>query len=325
MKENGYKKTLVLRYEPEIPTGTSMTERNSETCIFPIQIEISLERRKKRIDIRCCMKNEAEDHRVRMRIRSDINTKYTSSLTSYELKERRLGEGHFPGYRGPDQPNSGLIYLEDAGERLAIYNRGLHEYEHASENGDVLLTLLRSTGTITSSPEKECGADWTTPDGECKREISAELALEFGAEKESAVSRMNAVRNPVLWVYDSADGRKFFGGRPALQTTDLDGLFFREDEWKGIEIADGASVLRLVGKGITVTAFKREEHGNGHILRVFNTGCDKTNFKIFLPSGTKEAYKTELSEERKDALDIINENVLELAAEPHEIYTLYFR
>lgn len=296
---------LILRYCLPIPAEKTENGRSGVLVDHPFTIELRLYAGRPVLEIRYQFENRAGDHRTRLCLHTGVETPVTRSLSAFELVDREIGSDYVPEVRGVDQPNAGLIFLENAETSAAIYNRGLHEYAHMDETGKVALTLVRATDRITK------GSSWLTPENQCRRPLSGCVFVEFGVSAAGAVQHVAALRNPLLVQCSSADPNKFSEGRPVVQDSETKEIFVRQDAFSTVDLEPGQPLLCVEGEAVVVSACKRAAEG-GCILRLCNMSGEPQTAAVQLPVSIGSASCVSLSE---------NEVLDRLAVEGHRIRT----
>jgi alpha-mannosidase len=206
-----------------------------------------------RIEVTSIVENEAEDHRLRVLVRSD------------HIADEVRAEGQFAVVRRPLVPpppradwveppvptahTLGAVALD----YLVLLTKGLPEYE-ASEDG-LRLTLLRCVGTISRPPglatrPLAAGPNIPTPDGQCQGRHVFEYALRFDGDELTDAALIRA----------SQDYR-----------TD----FLRGDPFE--------PPLEL-GGDVVFSCLKPAEDGGGLVLRVFNPNRQPEPLSLSLPA-----------------------------------------
>jgi alpha-mannosidase len=81
------------------------------------------------------------------------------------------------------------------------------------------------------------------------------------------------------------------------------------------------SFIEVNSDDIVLSALKKHEHRNSVVLRLFNPTSDEisTNVNFYLP--VKEAWLTNMNEERKEKLDLADENIINLTFGHKKILT----
>ncbi len=206
-----------------------------------------------RIEVTSVVENEAEDHRLRVLVRSDGGADEVRAESQFAVVRRLLAP---PTPRAewvePPVPTAHTLGAVALGE-LVLLAKGLPEYE-ASADG-LRLTLLRSVGTISRPaglPTRPlaAGPEIATPDGQCRGRHVFEYALRFDGDRLS---------NAAL-VRESQDYR-----------TD----FLRGDPFE--------PPLELAGD-LVFSCLKEADDGSGLVLRVFNPNPQPESLTLSLPA-----------------------------------------
>ena len=148
-----------------------------------------------RLELTSIVENEAEDHRLRVLVRSDDSPDEVRAESQFAVVRRPLAP---PPPRAdwvePPVQTAHTLGAVALGS-LVLLTKGLPEYE-ASEDG-LRLTLLRCVGTISRPPglptrPLAAGPDIATPDGQCRGRHVFEYALRFDGETLSNAALVRA-------------------------------------------------------------------------------------------------------------------------------------
>jgi alpha-mannosidase len=192
-----------------------------------------------RVELTSIVDNEAEDHRLRVLIRSETGADEVRAESQFAVVTRPLGARPAQAeWVEPPVPTAHTLGAVALGQ-LVLLTKGLPEYEASSEG--LRLTLLRCVGMISRPaglPTRpvSAGPDIATPDGQCRGRHVLEYALRFDGETLSNAALLRA----------SQDYR-----------TD----FLRGDPFE--------PPLELGGE-VVFSCLKQAESGRGLVLRVFN-------------------------------------------------------
>jgi alpha-mannosidase len=207
-----------------------------------------------RVDLTSVVENEAEDHRLRVLVRSDSGADEVRAESQFAVVTRPLVP---PPPRStwaePPVPTAHTLGAVALGP-LVLLTRGLPEYE-ASPDG-LQLTLLRCVGTISRpaglpTRPHAAGPDIATPDGQCRGRHILEYALRFDGDRLSNAALVRA----------SQDYR-----------TD----FLRGDPFE--------PPLELSGD-VVFSCLKEAEDSSGLVLRVFNPNPQPETLTLSMPAG----------------------------------------
>jgi alpha-mannosidase len=192
-----------------------------------------------RFELTSVVENEADDHRLRLLVRSDDSADEVRAESQFAVVRRPLSP---PPPRAdwvePPVPTAHTLGAVALGP-LILLTKGIPEYE-ASREG-LRLTLLRCVGTISRPaglPTRPlaAGPEIATPDGQCRGRHVFEYSLRFDGDELSNAALLRA----------SQDYR-----------TD----FLQGDPFE--------SPLEL-GGDVVFSSLKQAEDGSGLVLRVFN-------------------------------------------------------
>jgi alpha-mannosidase len=206
-----------------------------------------------RLELTSIVENEAEDHRLRVLVRSHDSPDEVRAESQFSVVHRPLAP-HPPraDWVEPPVPTAHTLGAVALGS-LVLLTKGLPEYE-ASEDG-LRLTLLRCVGTISRPPglatrPLAAGPNIPTPDGQCQGRHVFEYALRFDGDTLSNAALVRA----------SQDYR-----------TD----FLRGDPFE--------APLEL-GGNVVFSCLKQAEDGSGLVLRVFNPNPEPESLSLSLPA-----------------------------------------
>jgi alpha-mannosidase len=206
-----------------------------------------------RVELTSVVENEAEDHRLRVLVRSDSGADEVRAESQFAVVTRPLvPPPPRADWTEPPVPTAHTLGAVALGP-LVLLTRGLPEYE-ASPDG-LRLTLLRCVGTISRpaglpTRPHAAGPDIATPDGQCRGRHVLEYALRFDGD---------GLSNAAL-VRTSQDYR-----------TD----FLRGDPFE--------PPVELAGD-VVFSCLKAAEDGTGLVLRVFNPNPQPETLTVSLPA-----------------------------------------
>lgn len=331
LKNTEYEKSCKIKYTLALPAYLDIDtlKRSDETVENTVEIVLSLIKGSKWVDIKCRVHNNSKDHRLRMLFDTNMATDYTTTLIPFDTVIRDRREVLKKIANGT-QPNSGLVHIGENGEGIGIMNEGLYEYEHLlGEKGTVAITLLRSVGMISRLPDRHMRNTMKNKDSQCIGEYDLHLGIAFESGENqdqinSLVRLTKIFQNGLITYFQPYSSRKFTGGRPQVQDTDIAELFFREDIYSNVNLGKKGQLLEVSGEAMTVSALKYSEDGQMLVIRAYNTSDNETSLGIKLNIDAQKAYKLTMGEK------IINEeelkdNSVEVGVKPREIITLGFK
>ncbi len=234
------------------PNGNAMVLEH-ELPGIRIETTISARLGLGRIELTSVVENEADDHRLRVLVRSDGDAEEVRAESQFGVVRRPLSP---PAPRAdwvePPVPTAHTLGAVALGP-LVLLTKGLPEYEASPEG--LRLTLLRCVGTISRPgglPTRPlaAGPDIATPEGQCRGRHVLEYALRFDGDELSNAALVRA----------SQDYR-----------TD----FLRGDPFE--------PPLELAGD-VVFSCLKQAEDGVGLVLRVFNPNPQPEALTLDVPA-----------------------------------------
>ena len=206
-----------------------------------------------RVELTSVVENEADDHRLRVFLRSESGADDVRAESQFAVVHRPLSPP-LPraAWVEPPVPTAHTLGAVAFGS-LVLLTRGLPEYEASSDG--LRLTLLRCAGTISRPPGMAtrpvaAGPQIATPEGQCRGRHVFEYALRFDGDKLSNAALVRA----------SQDYR-----------TD----FLRGDPFE--------PPLELTGD-VTFSCLKPPESDNALVLRVFNPNPQPEELTLSRPA-----------------------------------------
>ncbi len=206
-----------------------------------------------RLELTSVVENEAEDHRLRVLVRSEVGADEVRAESQFAVIRRPLAP---PAPRAewvePPVPTAHTLGAVAFGH-LVLLTKGLPEYEAGPEG--LHLTLLRCVGTISRPaglPTRPlaAGPEIATPDGQCRGRHVLEYALRFDGDDLSNAALVRA----------SQDYRTEF------------------------LLGDPFEPPLMLGGDLVFSCLKAAERGNGLILRVFNPNPRQETLTLSLPA-----------------------------------------
>lgn len=264
--------------------------------------------------------NTAEDHRLRVHLRTGIKSSSVLADTAFGLVERPAqvdGMAYPVGARMEGvvntYPMQGICAVQDANAALALATRGLPEFEAIQEDDQttLALTMLRSVGWISRDDlvtrTAPVGNVRAAPGAQELRPMSASYALiPLPANDPAALIRNSHMYNAPLQVmqYDRPPDkprRSFLSIQTSLGT-------------------GGESD----GNGAILTALKPPMNGRGWVLRLFNPTMTSVEAHITPNVKPRYARLVSLAEEPQNILEPDINGTVHIILPPQKIVTLRF-
>jgi len=288
IEKTSYSGTLELSYLLPLPLELKNGKRMGDAPDSRLTLRLTLNRGESFLHMDYSVENHAKDHRLRIGFAADLLSDGYLTDIPFDLVHHTVRD-FYPGTPTKTSPFASFAALEDGKKGLALLTCGIHEVEQTSDH-TFFFTLLRSTGAINKGGSE----NWLVPENQCLRTVSGRMALvlyQGSAISANLQQTSQAFRAPLLAVCTPADNRKFAGGRPCVQDTELQEYFYLPDTHPNVGIE--SSSLTIDGKGIQVTAFKKSEDRSCLVLRLVNLSSESTQITVSYPG---RIFKSRLDE-----------------------------
>ncbi|HEY4224092.1 MAG TPA: glycoside hydrolase family 38 C-terminal domain-containing protein, partial [Myxococcota bacterium] len=250
----------------------------SERVTARVQLIVDADARVLRIHVRG--ENAAVDHRLRLRIATDVPAPAVFADAMFGPVERKTlvipkseVKMEFPLRTAPLHR---YVSLFGAQLGATVYSDGLAEYE-ADDHGGVFVTLLRACGELSriDLPERPGNAGWPTktPEAQCKGPFAAELALMLhDARTSRTIDEIERAADDVL--------------------VPLTGGTLRS----ALRIPQTVSGAELRGEGLACATIKESDHDEWTVLRCVNLTEEQRAGSWRLGFPVTEAWSARLDE-----------------------------
>lgn len=267
--------------------------RSPELVSVPVTLTLRLKAGEPRLEVNTQIDNKAEDHRMRLLVRTSIPGNMSAADTPFDIIRTVTGELTRGSYSNTF-PNSTFAALEGEERSLAVMTEGAQEYEHIPAQTRLAFTLVRSTGVILRNYDTlihSGGDQWTCPENQCLRKMESRFAIQSfrgSVEENNLIAQSNAFRAGLPSFYISSDEKRFMRGRAVVQSSGVDAFYYLPDPYANIRIRNNCPQLKLEGN-LTVTALKKQEQGDEVVLRVLN--IQKTEERLNVCDGKFEQLR----------------------------------
>lgn len=290
--------TLQIERIVTIPESADLNEQRRERttidCI--IATRITLKDNDPTLYCETRLENKAKYHRLRVLFQSNLEAESAYADSPFDVVQRPARPPEHWQDAAWQHPLRRFVAVERGEQGLAIFTRGLHEYELANtETGTLALTLLRCVGQM--SRDQDCFRWFDTPDAQCLGTHAFEFAIH---------------------VYGAPQGRTDLPRRAEL--------FNRPLEWHSFEPQKGREarrrqLLSVEPAGVLVTAVKQCEKRDSLLVRMVNLADEAVEARMEFHAPIGEAHLLDLLETRKKKL-APQGNILTLSLKSREIATV---
>ncbi|NJD01965.1 MAG: hypothetical protein FIA99_05075 [Ruminiclostridium sp.] len=329
VSDSGLETAYSLVYNLELPEcfDEDSNKRSGKLVNNCVEMTLSLKKGCKWLDVGFRIANASKDHRLRALIKTHINGDCTEASIPFDIvrrDRRKVLEGIGDG----TQPNSGFVNIDGEYEGMAVLNEGMYEYEHlAGDEGIIAITLLRANSWISKRDDKSVPASdtWKVPDNQCIRRIELNMALYPHQGKyldAEAALKAREFQNPLLAYFQPADLRKFVGGRPAVQDSEIKEIFYREDPFAAFKFPRERKFIDIRGKGIILSAVKKAEEDDRLIVRVYNSNNAESQFEMTYCKPITSAHVVNMNEKNISEPIFEGNRIKAITMKPKEILTI---
>jgi alpha-mannosidase len=267
-------------------------------------VEVTLMSGSPVVDFTTTVENQARDHRLRVLFATGLNASHWASDTAFGVIERSVTRPDGQGWAQPPQPTAphqSWVDIGDGRAGLAILSAGLHEHEARVEGEGLTLalTLLRCVGWLSRDDlrtrPRHAGPAYDTPEAQCLGVHRFRYALlAHAGDWEHAELPARALEWAVSMRAEPAT--RHHGPLPFAQSF-------------------------LACQGAIVSAIKREEAGEGLVVRLYNPTPTARVATIRTTLPLREVREVSLAEE--DVADLARAGQgIELPIQPFQIRTI---
>lgn len=257
------------------------SKRSDDTDIVTITSYITLKKDEKKIDVKVEIDNTVKDHRLRVAYPTGIKADFSYAHGHFTVDKRPIMKKCTCEYE-PDMqtlPMQNFVDITDEQTGVAFLNNSLTEFE-ATEEGTIYLTLLRGVRNSICTERRVTSYYPDQNGGQCLGKRVCEYAI-----------------YPHNGDWKNADIMAFgecFNVRPTVMQ--ISGI-------SNGEIKPNTSFIEI-DKNLVMSSLKKAEDRNTIILRVYNPTDEEIVSNIKLMKQPKNAYITNMNEERQNELDI---------------------
>ncbi|MEK0315694.1 alpha-mannosidase [Cohnella sp. 56] len=301
---------ICLRLTVPARIDADQTRRSEEKTEITIDTILELRKGDPLLRVTTTVGNTARDHRLRVLLPTGLGAEYYQTSTPFDLVSRLVSPPDYSTHLENDSgvaPHNGIIAVEDEGQGIAVYSKGLYEMAMREANHTIALTLFRSTRNEVLTD----GGDG----GQLLGDLVFEYAIRPFASHEASASER--------WM----DLQRFNGGiRSAVRQP---GRFMYETPHRRqSDLSASRSYLEVEGRLILSALKQAEDLKDAVIVRLFNPEDTETTGMLKFAQSIAAAQLVGLNEQPlehiQDSSSIENGRVV-LRVGPKRIVTLLLR
>ncbi|HEX8726741.1 MAG TPA: glycoside hydrolase family 38 C-terminal domain-containing protein, partial [Gemmatimonadaceae bacterium] len=270
-----------------------------------LRVALSLDADARRLRIAIAGENSADDHRLRLCIRTGIASPVVHADAAFGPVERAPlvipAEDAAMEAALPTAPLHRYVTVSDAARGVTVFSDGLAEYE-ADADGVVHVTLVRAVGELSRNdlPERPGHAGWPspTPEAQCRGPFAAELGvLLHGPRTDETVELAEREADDLLLPVTGETLRSVIAAPASLP------------------------LLELQGRGLAFSAVKESEDGAWLVLRCVNLLDRAVRGRWVVGGGIREARLARLDETPGEEL-AVHGDAVDFEAGPRAVVTV---
>ena len=282
-----------IEYETQVPEKVVDHKRVKETKTLKICSDVSLKSDSQTIDFETMIDNQSGDHIVRVSFDDIYSSQYSCSQDQLGTivrpniiaPQKPLEEGATE-YVLPMYPMQRFVKLNHDYSIMSLISQGPFEYE-IEKDQKICLTLLRSVGKFGKAdllirPGRSSGYRMDVPSSQMiNKQITSEYSVYFGTkdEMDQMIQAAEILNTPVMCRY-------------------LNQLKRKENQ----SLASSYQAISLDPR-VELMALKKEEEGQGHVLRILNNrNHDIDHVELMIPK-TMKCYECDTLENKKAELE----------------------
>ncbi len=314
---------------PERLNDDRMT-RSDQVVHCQFKVRLRLERDARHLDMQIEIDNQAKDHRLQLLFPSEVMAEEVWAGGQFDVVKRSWMQGSEWEPDANAQPFMKWFAPVSHMGGVALFAKGLHEYEMSKEGRQAAVTLLRGVENINVREALHLEQDMQ-PKGQCLGKTVLSLAVRpfVVTTEDSAYMPPQLYKEAELFhqglrtKLHAMDERRWNEGRAWVQASMHTGVFLEADSNEHrnrLPLVD--SILSIEGD-VLLSAVKEAENREGFVLRLYNVMDQTATARIDLPVQVANASLTNLIEEPTESV-VPEHHSLELHLEPRRIATVQF-
>ncbi|UVI28863.1 glycoside hydrolase family 38 N-terminal domain-containing protein [Paenibacillus spongiae] len=257
----------------ELPESLDHTKRRRSAVMKPsrFRVILRLDRGASELKMTVELDNQVKDHRLRLLFAGAGPASEVLAGGQFDAVARAWNEGSEFQRDAHSQPFWKWVasLYEEGG--IAVYAKGLYEYEMTDQGRTIGITILRGVETINMREEVGLEED-RQPKGQCLGASTVELSIRpFSNESKTRLyQEAERFHQGVKTKLHPIDQERWTRGRAWVQDTAHKGLFKEEDpNANKPALPLRRSFLEVDGE-VMLSALKWSVDGNNAVLRIYN-------------------------------------------------------
>ncbi|MCQ6559521.1 alpha-mannosidase [Paenibacillus mendelii] len=263
----------VYEFTWELPESLDHTKRRrtdaKKSSLF--RVSLRLDRTASEVKMAVEIDNQVKDHRLRLLFKGASQAKEVLAGGQFDAVKRAWNEGSEFQRDAHSQPFWKWVAPRYEEGGIAVYAKGLYEYEMTEQGRTIGITILRGVETINMREEVELEED-RQPKGQCLGASTVELSVRpFSLESITQLyQEAELFHQGVKTKLYPMDQERWTRGRAWVQDTAHKGLFKEEDPNTDKPSLPLRKSFMEVDGEVMLSAWKWSEDGERPVLRIYN-------------------------------------------------------
>ncbi|MFI2958825.1 MULTISPECIES: mannosylglycerate hydrolase [Priestia] len=316
MTENKYEATVEIHYTFDVPKNLEARKYRNINSSIDISMKLIIPMHKQIISIEMEINNQAEDHRLRALIPTEIASSFSVSDNQFGTIKRDVYDSAMDLWQQegwderPDSiyPMLSFVSLADYNKGVSVLTNSIREYEIIGENYETIaLTLFRSVGTLGKEelirrPGRPSGIKLPTPDSQMIGKLRLEFALVTHSNSANIARIAKHYTTPV----------HFYNKIP------FNAMKLNKEN---ISTPMSFSLLTEENSDMVISTLKKAEKDSALILRFYNA-ASKEKIALFKLKA-EEVYEINLNEKPIQTLQV-NDSSISLPVKSNQVKSILF-
>lgn len=310
----------------ELPEGLDHTgmARAAKTVASEFTVTLRLDRDAELVGMKVEVDNRAKDHRIRMLFPAESAARHVLAGSQFDVVKRSWDSGKQWKRDANSQPFwKWFAPVYDQGG-VAVFAKGLHDYEMIDEGRTAGVTLLRCVETIHVRETVYLEQDYQ-PKGQCLGKHTFELAIRPFADESFTRLYQEAERyhQGVLAAQYAMDEDRWSKGRAWVQDSRHTGTFKQADPNALKPRLPLCGTLMTLEGDVMLSALKWSEDGENLIVRLYNVEPQASSITLSREHLPNEIIAVNLLEEPLGAIEADHREVhMDIAAKKFVTYRM---
>lgn len=307
IKKNKFNNEIKISYRLNVPKDIEERKNNDKNGYVDFEIIVNIPNDKARIDVIFNLNNQANDHRIRTYIPTNIASKFSVSDNQFghikrSVYDEAMNVWEEEGWdERPDAiyPMLTFVGLSDENHGVAVLTNSTREFEIVGENFDTIaITLFRSVGFLGKEemmrrPGRPSGIKLPTPDSQMIGKLTVDLSI---VTHEKSTLEANVSNMAKEYLTPIVTYNKMPHNAMKLNKSEF-------------EVPYSYSLLNTNNKELVLSVLKKAEKEDALVLRFYNTKESDKSSNIVMNKNINVAKNVNLNEKEIEKINVENNSI----------------